>query len=146
MNIILQTDAPFISPEDLIGMNLISEFLDTKDKAEVKNENPDETFEMEFLARDTKDTTYEELVNTINKNKEDGHELWTFSEVLDHKTKKEKIGFEIKWDTGEITWEAMSDIRKNDLVTTTKYAQEKGLCEEPCWKWTRKLTKNPKKS
>ena len=51
----------------------------------------------------------------------------------------------IKWDTGEVTWEPVSEIRKTDPVTIAKYAREKGLSETPGWKWTRKFTKNPKK-
>ena len=68
-----------------------------------------------------------------------------FSEILDDKKKDGKLEILIKWDTGEVTWEPVSEIRKTDPVTISKYAREKELSETPGWKWTKKLTKNPKK-
>ena len=32
--------------------------------------------------------TYEEIINLLNKETEDGYHLWTFKEILDHRFRK----------------------------------------------------------
>ena len=134
-----------IQPEDLIGVNLVAEDRHGVSKAEVKEENPDGTFKIKFINGNKRSMTYTDLVNAINKKDEEGHKLWTFSEILDHQTIKGKAEIKIKWDTGEATWEPMSEIRKSDPVTIARYSKDNELTEKPGWKWTNRFTKNKKK-
>ena len=48
-------------------------------------------------------------------------------------------------DNGDITWEPLNGLRKDDPVTLAKYAHEKGITNERGWKWSRKINKRPKK-
>ena len=36
-------------------------------------------------------------------------------------------------------------IKEDDKITLAAYARERGLLDEPGWKWARRITKNPKK-
>ena len=76
---------------------------------------------------------------------EDGTDLWTFSTVLDHKTENKQVHVKIQWDNGDVTWEPLNSLRKDDPVTLAKYAHEKGITNERGWKWSHKINKRPKK-
>ena len=76
---------------------------------------------------------------------DDGTNLWTFSTVLDHKTENNQVHVKIQWDNGDVTWEPLNSLRKDDPVTLAKYAHEKGITNERGWKWSRKINKRPKK-
>ena len=57
---------------------------------------------------------------------DDGTNLWTFSTVLDHKTENNQVHVKIQWDNGDVTWEPLNSLRKDDPVTLAKYAHEQG--------------------
>ena len=76
---------------------------------------------------------------------DDGTNLWTFSTVLDHKTENNQVQVKIQWDNGDVTWEPLNSLRKDDPVTLAKYAHKKGITNKRGWKWSRKINKRPKK-
>ena len=76
---------------------------------------------------------------------DDGADLWSFKKVLSHKHVEGKAMVELLWDNGDVSWEPVNVIRKDDPVTLATYAKEKGLDNTRGWKWTRSITKNPKK-
>jgi hypothetical protein len=104
---------------------------------------------VEFADGNEDHLTYAELVNLMNKDTEDGHQLWTFSEILDHRRRKRdgKYIMEIlvKWDTGEPTWEPLQVIKADDPITVASYVKEKNLQDQPQWRWANQYSKNPKK-
>ena len=58
--------------------------------------------------------------------KEHSKNYWKFWKILNHKTVEiGKIKIQILWDNGEIYWEPLSLIRKDDPVTVAEYAKEK---------------------
>ena len=85
----------------------------------------------------------------LQRQEEDGNELWTFEKILDHRTTRNdnKILVEVKvlWDTGEETWELLNTMKADDPITIAQYAKEKNLQDQPYWKWTKRYLKNPKK-
>ena len=52
---------------------------------------------------------YEEVMDLMNKETKDGHNLWTFKDILNHRLVKSDgkstVEVEVLWDTGEKTWE-----------------------------------------
>ena len=76
---------------------------------------------------------------------DDGTNLWTFSTVLDHKTENNQVHVKIKWDNGNVTWEPLNNLRKDNPVTLAKYAHDKGITNEQGWKWSCKINKRPQK-
>ena len=90
--------------------------------------------------------TYNDLINAYNARDEEGAQLWTYEEIIDHRqTKKGQWKVKFLWDTGDETWEPMNVIKENDKLTLAKYANDNDLTNVPGWKWARRLTKNPKK-
>ena len=57
-------------------------------KVEVKSKEADQ-YHAEYAAGNKDHLTYEELINMLNRDTEEGHNLWTFQEILDHRTIKE---------------------------------------------------------
>ena len=51
---------------------------------------------------------------------------------------------QVRWDTGEVTWDSAASLQKDDPVILAKYAHDANLTEERGWKWTKRYTKNPK--
>jgi len=94
---------------------------------------------------------YNEIINALNKEEEDGVERWTFEEILDHRWTKDpkwrgKIDVLIKWEGyEEPTWEPMENIKKDDPVTLAGYAKSKGLLEQSLWKWAKPYATQKKK-
>ena len=61
------------------------------------------------------------------------------------KLKTTKSMSKIQWDNGDVTWEPLNSLRKDNPVTLAKYAHKKGITNECGWKWSRKINKRPKK-
>ena len=63
-------------------------------------------------------------------------------EILNKKTvESSKIEIQILLNNGEISWEPLSVIRKDDPVTVAKYTREKILKNQRGWKWTKHIIK-----
>ena len=56
-----------------------------------------------------------------------------------------KTFIKILWDTGEETWELLSEIKESDPITVAQYALENNLMDKPQWKWANKYIKNPQR-
>ena len=50
----------------------------------------------------------------------------------DHKKAKNNV--EVEWENGEITFESLYKMKKDNLVTITAYTKEHGLLDTPGWK------------
>jgi hypothetical protein len=48
---------------------------------------------------------------------------------------------QVEWETGEVTYELLSTIARDDPVTYAVYAKEKGLLDEPGWKHLKRYVK-----
>ena len=51
----------------------------------------------------------------------------------------------MEWESGEITYEPLEIIGKDDPVTCAEYAHRMNLLSTPGWKRFRHIYKNPKK-
>ena len=72
--------------------------------------------------------------------------MWTFTEIMSHKVgPNNRLEVEVLWDNGDISWELLTNIRKDDPITLAKYAKDKNLLNQRGWKWARKIVKNNKK-
>ena len=81
----------------------------------------------------------------LSREQNDG-DLYTFSKILNHRTTTNgKIEIEILWDNGEVSWEPLAVIQKDDPVTTAAYARDRKLLEQRGWKWAKKIAKREKK-
>jgi hypothetical protein len=140
---------PSIDPDQIIGHTFISEHAGMKQKAEVKEMEANGDYLIEYADGNEDHMTYAEIINLLNKSDEDGHELWTFSKILNHRERtnggKKTMEVEVLWDMGEQTWEPLNNMKADDPVTVAQYVKEKDLVNKPYWKWANRYLKNPKK-
>ena len=113
---------PFVDPDQLIGHAFKAEHAGVMQRIEVTSKE-DDKYHVEYADGNEDHLTYEEVINLLNKETEDG---WTFKEILDHHFRKKqewKFFVEVKvlcWDTNEESWEALSMIKADDPVTVSK--------------------------
>eukprot|EP00957_Ditylum_brightwellii_P189333 14410789-Ditylum_brightwellii.AAC.1 len=77
---------------------------------------------------------------------DDANKMWTFLKILNHWTEdKGKIEVEVLWDNGEMSWEPLVMLRKDDPIIIAAYAKERKLLEQRRWKWAKHLAVRKKK-
>jgi len=138
-------ELPNVDPLDLLGYSFVDVVDGLQRKATVKEMTKEGLFAIEFMNGTRELRTYNDLINQYNARTEDGADFWTFDEIIGHrKTKTRGYEMQVRWDTGEITWEPATSVKEDDPVTLAKYAHDAKLTEERGWKWTKRYTKNPK--
>ena len=97
--------------------------------------------------------TYTELVDFLNDQEEDDPDLFRFRAITGHQGplnstdkdyKGSKFNVMVEWETGEVTYEPLDLIAKDDPVTCAMYAKDHGLLETPGWKRFKRLAKRRK--
>ncbi len=98
--------------------------------------------------------TYNEILNYIEQQNDDGIKLWKFKRISAHEGplkstdptyKGSKYNVMIEWENGEITSEPLSIIAADDPVTCAIYARDNNLLETDGWKWFKAIAKRDKK-
>jgi hypothetical protein len=97
---------------------------------------------------------YNEVLRLLEKNLE--HEgIWTFEEIVAHEGplhskhknyRGSQWNVQVKWSTGEVTWEPICNIIKDDPVYLAIYAKKHGLLDTDGWKSLKPYVKNEKKT
>ena len=60
-----------------------------------------------------------------------GVEMWTFEKILQHRTGDHgRLEVQVLWDNGEVSWEPLAALRKDDPITLAKYARDRKLLEQ----------------
>jgi len=99
---------PIMDPDQLIGYTFPTQHAGTTQRVEVLAKEGDK-YHIEYADGNEDHLTYEELINLLNKEAEDGYHLWTFKEILDHHIRKKGktswMEVKVLWDTGEEGWE-----------------------------------------
>lgn len=153
---IRRKEALIVDPDDLIDLYIKETITGRRGgkrevTGQIQEKIDDDSFRVEFSDGKQKIYDYNELINLINKDDEDGVERWTFDTILGHrwskdKNRKGKVDVQIKWDGyEEPTWEPMEILKKEDPITLAKYAEENNLLEQSIWKWAKRYVKNKKK-
>ena len=139
---------PVIDPDKMIGRAFKAEHAGVMQRIEVKAKE-DDKYHIEYADGNEYHLTYEEIINLLNKETEDGYHLWTFKEILDHrfckKNGKTFIQVKVLRDTNEETWEELNMMKADDPITVSKCVEVKGLMDKPYWRWARRYLKNKKK-
>jgi hypothetical protein len=101
--------------------------------------------------------TYNTLLDYLDKNdaeEKDADKAWKFRAITahqgpllptDHDYKGSKYNVQVQWETGEVTYEPLSLIAKDDPVTCAVYAKENDLLDEPGWKHLKRYVKTHKR-
>ena len=97
--------------------------------------------------------SYNEIMDHINDQDQENI-VWKFRRIVAHQGplhphskdyKGSRWNVSVEWENGEITWELLSTLAKDDPVTCTIYAEEHNLLEEDGWKKLRHIAKRQKK-
>ena len=161
---------PVFAPDELLGLTFLREQEDgTRVRAEVIKKVLDrdaaEHQNIKFLLKLSDGEleeliTYNELSDLIERQhldeatRNDKGELFLFSEVSDHKGplkhgdpeyKGSSYNVKVHWENGEVTWEPLDEMIKDDPVTLANYAKKCGLLDTPGWKRLKRYAKSVKK-
>lgn len=97
--------------------------------------------------------TYNEILQYIEKNFNTDI-LWKFKEITTHQGplnsnhpdyKGSLYNDKIAWENGEITYEPLDMIAKDDLVSCALYAGKNNLLQQPGWKRFKRIANREKK-
>ena len=137
---------PNFDPMDLIGKSYISESNGLQQKATITNVDLEE--ESVALHYDSNNSngvlTYNDFINSFHSKDEDGNLLWAFKSINGHRLKNGVWELELLWDSGEITWEPMYQIKDSDPISVAEYAAHNKLLDTPQWKWANRYNNTNK--
>ena len=100
--------------------------------------------------------TYETLLDYLEKSEAEEanlNSMWKFRVIIgqqgplvptDPEYNKSKYNVQVEWETGEIMFEPLSIIARDDPITCAVYAKKHGLLDEPGWKQLKKYVKTHK--
>ncbi len=98
--------------------------------------------------------TYNEVLEHLERSElEEGDQFWSVKEIIGHHGplkpdakdyKGSSYNVQVKRETGEVRYEPLSLIAKDDPVTCAVYAKKNRLLETPGWKQFKKLGKRDK--
>ena len=80
--------------------------------------------------------------------------LWKYKAIVGHQGplrkghpdwKGSQYNVRVEWETGEVTYEPLSAIAKDDPVTCAFYPKKHGLLDLPGWKQFKNIAKKQKK-
>ena len=96
---------------------------------------------------------YNQLCDYIEDQEENQDDkAWTFKGIIGHQGplkakdpayKGSKWNLKIDWDDDEPTWEPLTVIAKDDIVSVAKYGKAHGLLDEPGWKHIKRIANRP---
>ena len=161
------TNMPIVSPSDLVGRSFLMDKNDNGEKFRAKivsavkkhddslDNHPDH---LKFVCSVNNEEyeeilSYNEILHHIEK-EENTDIIWKFKDITAHQGplsrthpdyKGSSYNVKIEWENGEITYEPLDIIAKDDPVTCAIYAKKNGLLEEPGWKRFKSIAKREKK-
>ena len=163
---------PTIDPKDLLGRTFLkdSEADGQRFRARIVRAIMDhdadlkrEPHHVKFLCEVDGDTadeiyTYNQVLDFIERDSldmdSDTEQLYRFRRITGHQGplrtsdadyKGSTYNVLVEWESGEITYEPLDMIGKDDPVTCAEYAHRNNLLNTPGWKRFRHIYKNPKK-
>ncbi|MEM1007622.1 MAG: reverse transcriptase domain-containing protein [Myxococcota bacterium] len=126
-----------LDPTGIVGTTYADTHNGHTQKAEVIKRTGENEWLVKFLHGGEELRSYNELINLINKPAESGNGLYTFLAIVGHRRQNGLWQVEVKWDTGELSWEPLGDIKATDPVTVAGYAAKHNLLDTTGWKWAK---------
>jgi hypothetical protein len=152
----------FLKPKDEHGERLRARIL--RKVVELDETHREQEDQLKFLldignGRFQEIVSYNEILSYLEQQDRESMEfdngtLWKFRAITahqgplapgDHDWKGSTYNVQVEWETGEITYEPLSLMAKDDPVTCAAYAKENNLLDTPGWKRFKHLAKNSKK-
>jgi len=157
---------PSFDPSELVGRTFLmppnqdGEKLRSRITKVVKQiDNDNQTERIMFLLKCDKTlaeelVSFDNIIEHLNRSElDDGDKYWSIREIIGHQGplapddrdyKGSTYNVQVKWETGEVTYEPLSLIAKDDPVTCAVYAKRHNLLDTLGWKQFRRLAKRDK--
>ena len=162
-----QSSLPIINPSDLVGRSFLLQGNENGEKFRAKIveaiKDHDDTLEkdpdnMKFLCSINNDQyeeimSYNQILHHIEKD-DNTDIVWKFKDITAHQGpinrnhpdyKGSSYNVKVEWENGEITYEPLDMIAKDDPVSCAIYARKNGLLETSGWKRFKGIAKREKK-
>lgn len=151
--ITVTTSPPLYEDSNLIGTSHVVDYRGVEHKGTVVDVVTDPSGERFVKLKMSTNgalhqINYSAFIDALNREEDRLDGFYTFSKILAHRPiadKRHQFEVQVLWDTGEKTWEPLSQVRRDDPLTVAQYAAENRLQGLDGWKWSRSYTKNPKK-
>ena len=161
-----QVNTPIFNPTELIGRTFLldeekdgtvqrARIIQVIEDHEAKVEKQGDRIQFKVSIGDDKFEdilSYQQVLDHIERDEDNGPILWKFKRIVSHrsttpknKRHKPKVMLQIEWETGEVTWEPLKNIKKTDPVTCAIYAKDKGLLHLDDWKEFNAIARRQKK-
>ena len=98
--------------------------------------------------------SYQQLLDYIERSENDAEEeLFRFKAIIGHQGplkdgdpgyKGSRYNVQVEWETGEITYEPLSIIARDDPITCAVYAKKHDLLDQQGWKHLKRFTRTQK--
>ena len=161
------TEMTIINPSDLVGRSFLLDANEDGEKFRAKiieaidihdNDLKNNPEHMKYRCNINDDAyeeilSYNEILHHIEK--DDNTELvWKFKSITSHQGPMDKnhkdykgssYNVKVEWENGEISYEPLDIIGKDDPVTCAIYAREHGLLDKPGWKRFKGIAKREQK-
>ena len=136
-----------LNPSDVLGYAFVKKNTDGDDeRCRVTECDPDaQQVTLEFHNGSKEVMEYNDLINIINAQSEDGNQLWSFKGIKGHRKRNKKWEVLVDWDHTNESWEPLQDMRLADVVSLAEYGIKNKLIYQPGWKWAKKKGKSAKK-
>jgi len=128
--------------DTVLGTKIRKEFNAGIFTGVVRKANSDGTFSIEYYDGDKEDMTYDEILELISQSegKENAEDYFHIVKIQDHRLMSSgRLELLVLWDTGDETWEPLSNIRRDDPVTAAEYIAANIAEENKHRKWAMKI-------
>ena len=140
-DVTLASEMPAFDPNQIAGYKFVREVKGEPRRSTVLGTTSTGDLHVQYNNGEDAVVPYAEFINYLNKDDQDGEQLWGFEKILRHKVTKQGKELQILWDTGEITWEPLPLIRKSDPVSVMEYVYEHNLQDKLGWRWAKKFNR-----
>ena len=136
-----------LNPSDVLGFAFVKTNSEGhQERCKITECDPDsQQVTLEFLQGSKECMAYNDLINIINAQAEDGNQLWSFKGIKGHRKKNKKWEVLVDWDHTNESWEPLTKMRLADSVSLAEYAIKNKLFYQPGWNWAKKKNKSAKK-
>ena len=156
---------PIIHPSDLVGRSFLMNTNDDGEKLRAQvveavkvydDKLKDDPDHIKFVCS-VNDDTYEEILSyneILQHIEKDAEIVWSFKRISAHEGplqrthpsyKGSKYNVQVEWENGEISFEPLDIIAKDDPMTCAIYGRDNKLLDLPGWKRFKTLAKREKK-
>ena len=112
-----------LDPTNVLGYAFVkSNSEGVQERCQVTECDPDaQQVTLEFHAGNKEIMEYNDLINIINVQQEDGDQLWSFKAIKGHRKRNKKWEVLVDWEHTNESWEPLEELGLAEAVTLAEY-------------------------